>query len=327
MGFTARAIGTVAGGGGDRTKVPEVGIVELQDILEKSRGELYLFFLAQNKNPATPEIQRLFIGSKTIFDVIKTISISKGDSRGCKDSAGNSVDGSIISKSNTICIGFLALMGMDRDSARNQVLSLLAHEYSHLLGFNEADATKLQNQIYLLVGQESRESISRFIKDNMFAIGVLRGAIMNHLAIPGVRNWNYYCYMADKLDHDISQLFSSWVIQYSFFDQKQYIQLRTARMRNRALFLKSCGESDYMPGRQEYLLVYNRLFGNDDSILASKFSQHYSDAPVDPVASFIRLKSTADFETELLIIRTFVEENFIRMKEVEKLYRNSSLEY
>lgn len=314
--------GTVGGGGGGTVTVPAVGSYELQEIMQKSRAELYLFFLGQSRVSKSPEIRRLLAGPKNIFDIIQNTAVMSGGYYGkCKDAAGNIVDGSIHSDPGTVCISRESLYQFDRDGARKQALALLAHEYSHLLGYDENEATKLQTQVADLVATESSESVSRMLEDSEDLFAMLRGAVINHRAVAGAKDWNYYCYVSAKILDYFGRLQTlNPQKNYSSFDENQYVLLYTYMLRTQGLFLKSCGESNYHPQGADYLSVYNKLFGNQNSVSARRFSDHFSGKPVDDSVYFHRLNVPNDFEAELNEVAIYIEQNFQRLRGLQHLH-------
>lgn len=313
--------GTVGGGGGGTITVPAATVYEVHDILRRSRVELYLFFLGQGRVSKSPEIRKLVTGSKTIFDIVKNTTILPGDSSGkCWDAAGNSVDGSIHSRPGTVCISRESLKKFDIEGARQQALALLTHEYSHLLGYSEVQAAKLQTLVADLVSTESSESVWRMLEDSIDLFAMLRGSVINHNAVPGAKDWNYYCYIAtNMLDYYGRLQRVNPEKNYSSFDEPQYVLLYTYMLRTEGLYLKACGESSYHPQRSDQLSVYNKIFGTYDVVSARRFSDHFFGAPVDDFVYFYRLRSPSDFEDELNEIMIYIEQNYQRLLEVKYL--------
>ena len=92
----------------------------------------------------------LFSGPETIFEKIKKTKIKVDSKASCYDKDHSAVDASIYAdEPNTICISSFSLSkSLNQRNFRAEVQSLLLHEYAHLKGVNEEDATELQNWFY-----------------------------------------------------------------------------------------------------------------------------------------------------------------------------------
>ncbi len=316
--------GTVGGGGGGTILVDAIEYSDFHDIVRHSRAELYLFFLRQKSNLKSHLMSRLFTGSDTIFEIIEKYRITEGQNYYCYDSHGKKVDASIHSHiPQSICVSVMMISHtLPRDEARNQALSLIAHEYSHLLGFDEKDASLLQKEIFELLENDSKERVYDLWNDSKHILGMLRGAIINYQNNKSQsQDWNYLCFVADSIEDKIQDLkVTDRLKEFSLFDHQQRQTLETLRMKIRALNMASCGQSSYHPFQKELAFSYQKIFGSNLSLPAKIFSKFYTEDPVDPDVSFRRIQSPQDFNEEIKDIAPFVDQSFERAWLIQKLY-------
>lgn len=149
----AEGRGGISGGGGN-TLVRDAAIAE--DVIrtaQLARPQLHLFFnrLSAKPEALSPELYEKLFAGETIFKALNDFGISFALDRPCYEDGGKERDGSINSPKAGdpgICISPFRIAGtVSRDEVRPQVLALIAHEYSHLLGSTEAEAVIIQDLI------------------------------------------------------------------------------------------------------------------------------------------------------------------------------------
>jgi hypothetical protein len=85
---------------------------------------------------------------KNIYDLIKTTEIEYRMTKPCLDGEGSPADGSIYAThAGAICLSpFTMAPKLNEYNMDAETLALLVHEFSHLMGANEAEAVKIQEQ-------------------------------------------------------------------------------------------------------------------------------------------------------------------------------------
>lgn len=324
--------GVLNGGGGGLLPQDTISYYDLREIIIASRAELILFFNAQkgrtykNGTLQSQEIKKLFDGTTTIFDVIKKNKIYvAGDQRlSCKDENGNVVDGSIVSpKPNSICISMAKIAEqVSLSNARPQVLALIAHEYSHLLGFNENEAEALQKQLLPLLELDSKDHVYERLYDAKNGFQMLRGAIINYTLYPsGSKNWDYYCQLSEQLQKYFDRVLATRSMkEFSLFDDIGRPRFKSLYLKANALLKGTCSKSSYYPYRNEIKTVYDNIFQSQNMISAQIYAQHFNDWAVDSKITFVRIQQLKDVESEIDDIQTYVELEYTRINALVRLY-------
>lgn len=330
--------GVLSGGGGSTVEVDTIDFLSLQDIVAASRTELVLFLNAHQKMPkepqsiqSLPEFAKLFppAPASTILDVIKNteIFLNPDHYRPCKDTNQNPVDASIYSpKPNSICISRdRVAFKLSKGEARPQILALIAHEYSHLMGLNEEEATNLQKAIYRIDNLDSIDHVSSRLHEVKVALEKLRGAFINNESyIDEPKNWNYYCDLFTKTVDYFDEANSFRKLEnFSFGDKKDTSSDRAYNIKNTALYYATCGLSDYKPRRQVYRAQYEKVFGLDKTISAEKWERVLSLIPevTDSSVQLRKVENLALVETEIADLVPYIEKQLSRMAVLERMKR------
>lgn len=204
--------GGISGGGGGTVIARPASPFLIKEILRDSRLALLMYFNQQTFLENHPYADLFPVGEPSILDVIRKNKLSLVEDQACKDSEGRAVDGSVFgAEENSICISVKNLSEkLSADQARAQTIGLVAHEYSHLVGFDEEKAQALQDRlielfstvpsdrardmlnlvapqvnwakvnVYFLgrmTGSQGRESVCHTLKESQFA---LTTAMRNH---------------------------------------------------------------------------------------------------------------------------------------------------
>ncbi len=145
--------GGIDGGGGGTTPANPISITQVfATIRTDAKSSLRLYFRNLERRShfqnVPPYNAKLFGGAKTILDVLESTDIEVPDSKPCYDAFGNEVDGSVHStKPNAICISaFRIAPKLILERAIPEILALIAHELSHVLGTTEAEAEAFQRR-------------------------------------------------------------------------------------------------------------------------------------------------------------------------------------
>lgn len=154
---SALAAGGISGGGGTRTPKHPVSSEEVKVLINSSKHEitkyfnkLEIYFGLNNKEHCHLEIcQKLFGGEKSIQSIIAETSVHLEEERPCLSPQGIAYDGYAPGPiENSICISVYNITKkVSKREARSEILALMAHEYTHLLGSTEEEAELLQEDI------------------------------------------------------------------------------------------------------------------------------------------------------------------------------------
>ncbi|MDO9182635.1 MAG: hypothetical protein Q7U04_09515 [Bacteriovorax sp.] len=149
--------GGVDGGGGNTFIAQPVTSEEIESVIvSDAKVALSGFFIGNEKLLAStkPEYQKLY---PKIFTLLDTVAIEIRSNQLCSDHEGNHKDGSIYAQSeNAICISTYSMAGkLNQQNYEAETFGLIAHELSHLAGFNEVEAIQLQNDVVNTYAKES----------------------------------------------------------------------------------------------------------------------------------------------------------------------------
>ena len=211
--------GMSAGGGGTVVANP-IGERGIESILYNVRQDLYLFFnkVSMYPYPIDPKVDAI---KDKIQGVISATKIYASEN-GCRDKFGEDVDGSIYSpREHSICISLKNLgTKLTNENARLQTSALVAHEYTHVLGYGEEDAVRVQN--FVLGGFGDSTHAGKMLEDMTSAAQTLRSDAEEIVSKTNL-TWNIACYNADKMqvdigkfeelgDHDGLSFYDSWFL-------------------------------------------------------------------------------------------------------------------
>lgn len=139
-------MGGISGGGGGTVPAKPVGKEEIRHILQDARYSAYLFYATALRNDLLTDL-----GVKNLpqaLEAIKTHGIDINTQGPCLDNNGNPNDGSVNSGNPLyICISSKTLgEKLDDINAWAQTIALVVHEYAHLAGADEGQATQIQTR-------------------------------------------------------------------------------------------------------------------------------------------------------------------------------------
>lgn len=307
--------GTVGGGGGGTVGSATLDYGTFRDQLKIARFELILFFTVNRdeyykrykiNNWKDSLIPRLFQSheGKNIFTLTNEIKFAEGR---CRDADGNEVAGSIHSHvPNTICLNYVKLQSIAEAESRDQILSLIVHEYSHLLGFNETEAESVQTEVYKLLKEFKHQDLK--VQFDHLNEGLSKFFYVYNDKSYLTKSWNYLC----GRTQDMSKAFTlhhhvSYIEGFSFLTPKQNRYRYLMQRKLDALYLKSCGMADSELNSSLYLSIYeNDIFKLKQDIPLSQFVPDFKDeADYDHNLILRYVASPADTEKEFEDIHAF----------------------
>lgn len=203
--------GGVATGGGNRLKNYEVGSERVARMIENAKlptsyalrsveFTLYAFnipTIGQDSNSDPDTIARfqslyakLFGGKATIYEALQHAVLQPQLAGPCLDTEGKAVDGSAKDAPN-ICFSVERLASLDDDSAQREIIALVAHEVSHMLGTDEAEATMLQYMVRSNLSSAAIDKIPDLVKNYTrdFGYAVSNAQVLLKLANEGKNNF------------------------------------------------------------------------------------------------------------------------------------------
>ena len=263
--------GGISGGGGDTIILDPAGTEFIKLQLSGARVSLLMVF----KNAAFLSARKeLFQGTNNILEKVKNYSLDIKTDDSCYDFDGTPTDASINSKPGTICLSAFTIgqkVSMVTDYP--QLLALLAHEYSHLMGYDEDQAVSFQKDI-LFATKAVSESEGRylgveFVTESFTAITYLTGA-----AAEISRNQDQEAY---KMFQTVDSL-NFFPYQYPFraLDPKEagIVGGIAARLKNLRIYSCIQNESD-LKQKQTCQSIYQSVFGNSDEVPADQLNHFY----------------------------------------------------
>lgn len=258
--------GGMSGGGGGTVVTNPIGNDQIQHILSWVRRDLYLYFnkLSMYPYPTDPRIDNI---KDRIQEVIEKTRIYSSY-EGCRNKFGNDVDGSIYSPiPDSICISSKNLgKKLTIENAKPQTAALVAHEYAHLLGYNEEDATVVQNWVLSAFSRSSAQGY-RLIENVERILSSLTFHIDEAAKQRSTLTWDLACYLYEKMNADLGELHKHAESGIgSFFMKQTYTARNSYVLKMMAFKEKVCGSSNYHPQREVYKKNYASYFQDENEL-------------------------------------------------------------
>lgn len=202
--------GGISGGGGDLIPSEQVGSQALDEMINVARMQLVLYFnyLDENRDRLPTAYENLIGRDDDMLYKVRRQKIYSNNKGPCLDINGVEVDGSIYPVNKTgICISTFNLgKKLNKDNARIQLLGLVAHEYSHLAGANEAQATEVQKDVLNRLSDSSNSGAMRFLNDYARLIRNAQYAIRDMNKLLKSPDTTGLCNQARKLSYEIQDM-------------------------------------------------------------------------------------------------------------------------
>ena len=153
--------GGISAGGGGTLPADPIAEYQIWQVLETAKMQLRLYinyrrFFSDNMDP-------YFGGDQNLATVLEKTDLEVLTTGACKDANGHEVDASIhASKPNAICLSIPRIQPkLIKEIANKEILALLVHELTHLLGANEAEAVQAQKSAVFYFGELSATDLER----------------------------------------------------------------------------------------------------------------------------------------------------------------------
>lgn len=171
----ASSSGGVGDGGGNVIAEDMMGPYEIRDLLAKSKVPAK--YVLRNietigrNDTSSAEMgriyQKLFGGSQTVYQALDQAVFEPIQTGGCDGIGGMEHDASALKNAPRICFSLEALSAkLDEKSGRAQLLALVIHEVSHLVGTTEDEAQELQKSVQANVSTKLFDRISDIVEAN-----------------------------------------------------------------------------------------------------------------------------------------------------------------
>ncbi|MDD4974825.1 MAG: hypothetical protein PHY93_10770 [Bacteriovorax sp.] len=311
--------GGVDGGGGEILKVKEVTNKEVEEVIaKKAKPALSLFFIGNEKfiNSNKEEYQNLY---PQIYSLLASTSIEVRMDRPCYDHEGKQKDGSIYASSpNTICISpFLMSPKLNQFTYEAEIFGLIAHELSHLAGFDENEAIMLQNDVtdtYVNNGHGSRKV--EFEKYSM----TLRNIISRMENPLTLETWDGSYFTSDLLrdifnvENDLQNNSNINIITPS---ETELVNVEYLRIRTLGEYQTSI--DSFVPAwvKTSTTTHLNNIFKGEDSITAYSYFLRKGRTPSEKLKEifFVNPRNMVIAKNEFRISKNFLSELALKINE------------
>ena len=243
----------------------------------------------------------------------------------CFDGDGNPTDGSVhLPWPNEICISRGTLgQKLKASDAVAQTTALVAHEYFHLIGLSEQQATALQEKVLnafsvtpiwmATVALANREGMAKKLITH----------IESFLDSSNDVSWNTICPLAEKIDSSLQSLseiekMDSFV---SVHDNAARKKSRSYELKAISLVMGACGKSDYHPARKEFTQTHETYFQRRTQISDILLAQLiWNDSSIVQGNIWIKKINTINNAiAEIKSLKDFLKEDFLNSRTISGL--------
>ena len=174
---SSRAIAQVGGGadtgGGNTIGSATVTTEDVKKYIELSkdlsvyifRRKEFLLLSSQHDGTVLASLgKKLFKVQKSVYQVLRDAVLQPKEKGPCYDSQGNEVDASAKDAPN-LCFSLERLSArLNKDSVQSEVLAIVAHEVSHMVGTTESEAKFLQGMVKDSLANDPFNKLPKLIK-------------------------------------------------------------------------------------------------------------------------------------------------------------------
>lgn len=215
---SSRAIAQEGGGadtgGGNTIGSAKVTAEDVKKYIEQSkdlsvyifRREEFLLLSPQHSGSAFESLgKKLFKGQKTIYQALNEAVLQPKEKGPCYDSQGKEVDASA-KDAPKLCFSLERLSArLNADSVQSEVLAIVAHEVSHMVGTTESEAKFLQGMVKDSLANDPFNKLPKLIKQYKYDVK------------DALDNANYLREKADALP--VQELCSGLSVQFPMLNQ------------------------------------------------------------------------------------------------------------
>lgn len=297
--------GGISGGGGGTVIARPASPEMIKEILRDSRLALLMYFNQQTFLQSNSHAALFPANEPSILDVIRKNKLSLVFDGPCRDSAGRAVDGSVFgSEENSICISVKNLSEkLSVEQARTQTLGLVAHEYSHLVGFDEEAAQALQDEMISFFSRFSTDRVQEMLQ---IVVGQLNWAKVNVHQLSVIRVGYTKEVVCDSMKETLASVRkvltsrSDERFPLSVYDRADSLRVNEAYMRAQLLVYAKCNAKR---SRDILRLLYDTEFDGKLQQPLSHFHSLFGGSfdgriPDGAVADYIAVGDDSEMEND-----------------------------
>lgn len=329
----AVAEGGVNGGGGGTLPAVPISTYEVRKVIQTAKSELNVFIKGQMyslsiKNPSALEA-KLYLSSPNIWDVLHTTDIELLNDQPCKDAQGNDVDGSVhASKPNTICISaFRIAPKLIKERAQTEILALILHELSHLLGANETEAQAYQKDAAWHLSPSdslphlSGEAMIEKAQTSIEEVGTLLWKLKDGIGKMSNAELSYAILNVDMGINKFQQVALDYPFSIMSAKEAAYFSLQEERLDIARLYIESQAD---MPNANRSIVRLNEIFLDHDQATYKELKErlgygHTRDNSYDGEI-LLRIKTAEEFKAQVIAFIEYLEKVDHYMRQL--LYRS-----
>lgn len=304
--------GGVSGGGGNSKPLHPVTAAQVKRAIYDGRryvtGILNHFEDGRHRDRRWWEREslaaKLFDGQEQIMDWSLKFPVEINETGPCLDPEGKEVDGSAQVNPPSVCMSVPRLVEkLSRESLRGEVLGLLAHEFSHLVGATEEEADYLQNEViertFWANFQGFDESVRTF---NLYALKKLEFASGSEPLPASPEQWKKFYVDLDWFTRFYNSGWGGRDSQMEFGGRRFWFF--SGQVFSREMFLRSATcELAQLKGAEKCKEWMDRIFQNDLEISDYTFHQRLGREPgapdERPGVVYRRVRNAEDLRVEL----------------------------
>ena len=269
--------GGISAGGGGTLPADPMTVYDVLRAMDQAKLILRMSFNYQRNFPRKNLFgsDQFMFGEKNLATQLEITDLEVLQDKPCKNKFGRDVDASIYaSRPNTICLSaFRVAPKLIKEIATKEILALIAHELSHLLGATEAQAVEVQKSVaWDLSSISSLNSADLENKLWMYPLEVetlsgYQGSINDDLKKGNIKGiLNSFREMTRKLT-DIDVNLPSSSISFADYRIREYFRLIYSRIRLAETFVESLDSTDpeYQKSAQQ---EYSKCFGEHSELTA-----------------------------------------------------------
>lgn len=331
--------GAGSGGGGFTSPANRMSVKEMGQLIGPARMHLlmYLNYHDQNRHMLPEEFKGLFgdEDNKNFAYMVKYRLVHVNDTTPCYDQNGKERDGSIYRNDGKqgVCISTFNLSQKIRsDAVQTQLVALMAHEYSHLLGTNETQANKIQKYVLNYMPKWSPNATSHVTNSYHSSLSGARQDINTFIQNLNRLSWQDACYFTNELVSNLSPFFYEGT--YMFFsplnltNTKWQARIHSGRHLVENLAFGACGLAfgpNSMSNRwNRQKEDYNHAFKFSKTVPVLEFLRVMDRKPVrlkyDERVMITKIENIENFKAELTRVAIYLsqfESVFMTLRDAE----------
>ena len=277
--------GGISSGGGGTLPANPIGVFRVYEIVKDAKAALRMFYRLENQvtgdDPILYGLDKFVVGPRNLITLLEETEIEVLSDRPCKDKNGNEVDASVVaSKQGAICLSaFRVAPKLIEERAHIEILALITHELTHLLGATEKEAVEIQKYTAIRFEKVFFENFGNLVWDMRERYSNL-GAVLNRaIEFAGNEDWAATNEALNKYYMDRYSLFNElWGWKYPFsihnYDQHIYNSIQQFRLSYINIYIKTI-----MPphaGQAYDIQEYKSAFGSNKVLSVKEIASHSS---------------------------------------------------